>query len=124
MELLRVLHTSSSTPLAAAGVYTSAWQRASRHPLDPTAQTKPFGHDFGWLEGYIESDQASAAGGLLVQQGLVQATPRVQPSFTYWPGQAKFFRIRLMSQWVRLVYTNGAVAQTRLELLFYMVFDG
>lgn len=97
---------SSTTPLGIAGVFTGT-----------TFDAK----DFATLSISVTSDASSAAGGISVQYSQDGTNWDHIHTFTYTTGgNGLSYNLPVEMRYVRIVYTNGAVAQTsfRLQSLF------
>lgn len=106
-----VPHTLTDTALGAAEVFTSAWQRVKAYPL-VTDAVVPIVHDRARLVGLVYSD---AAGSLVVQSSLDGATIMWASAAMAYAGALATngdFNFVIPGSFVRLVYTNGGVAQT------------
>jgi hypothetical protein len=92
---------SSSTPLAAAGVFTGTSE-------DMT--------DWGVLEIAVYSDVASATDGLSVQQSTDGTNWDHTDEYTVPAATGKNYSIQRISQYFRIVYTNGGTIQAEFRL--------
>lgn len=96
------LGNRTNTPLGINGVFTgSGWQDTL---------------DYGVLSVNISTDQASATDGLDVQWSNDGTNIRDHDKFTMLAGDSKTFTFGPAERYYRLVYTNGAVAQTAFHL--------
>ena len=105
---MKIRHCYTTANLGIAGVFTSDWQQ----------------HKSQRLQGTIYADQASALNGIVVEQspnGGVTVTHRATQ--TLFTGDRILFDIQLTSAWVRIIYTNGGVAQGAFSLDANLVGD-
>ena len=91
----------STVPLGAAGVFTAPWEDVSRYATILVS---------------VLSSAASAASGLSVQFGIAAQQTDVTRTFTVAAGVSSNIAVLVPGRWMRLVYTNGAVAQTSFTL--------
>jgi hypothetical protein len=91
----------STLPLLAAGVYTGLWEDASR---------------FSSLTVSVLTNQASAAQGLVLQFGNNSQQVDITKTYTVAASVATIQSLPVVGRWVRVVYTNGATAQTSFNL--------
>lgn len=93
---------SSTTPLGANGVFTGAAFDAK---------------DFATLSISVKSDQSSAVNGISVQYSQDGTNWDHTHTYTYIAGgNGLSYNLPLEMRYVRVVYTNGAVAQTSFRL--------
>lgn len=92
---------SSSTPLAGGATFTGEW-------IDIT--------DYGIIYVNTYSDVASATNGLEVQQSSDGTNADHDDVYSINAGSAKNFAINPYAQYLRVVYTNGAAAQSEFRL--------
>lgn len=96
---------SSTTPLGISGVFTGEWIDTSN-----------------WGIAYIStySDVASADDGLCIQQSTDATNADHSDCFSITASTGKNFAINLHANYLRVMYTNGASAQTefRLQCIF------
>lgn len=97
---LSVFNTTSA-PLGANGVFTGAFEDCSRYST---------------LRVCVLSNAASAAGGLSVQFGLTAAQADSAKSYTLLAGTPLVAVTGVEGRYFRVVYTNGASAQTSFSL--------
>jgi hypothetical protein len=65
----------------------------------------------------VYADQASAAGGLVVEVSSDETNWYVKHAFSYQnPGEENDYPVTLTRRYLRVTYTNGAVAQTVFDL--------
>ncbi|MBT8342937.1 MAG: hypothetical protein KJP07_23255 [Desulfatitalea sp.] len=95
------LNNSTATPLGAGLTFTGEW-------LDIT--------EFGVAYINIYADVASATDGLAVQQSSDAVNPDHDDIYSISAGSAKNFAVNPHSQYMRIVYTNGANPQTAFRL--------
>lgn len=126
--MARVSHTESRTALAAAGVYTSTFQRVTAHPRggyglevalgNLAVATRPLAWEPATLIGLISTDQN---GTLNIDFSLDGSTTHFTASQAVTGGTPMIFRISLLTcKYIRLRYVNGAVVQTTLELAAWL----
>lgn len=94
-------YNNSSVPLTATASYTGTWEDMSRYTSITVS---------------VISDQTSATNGLIVQFGLTAAQVDYTRRFTVSAGTISSFPISTAGRWVRVLYTNGAIAQTSFSL--------
>lgn len=94
-------YNSTTAPLAAAGVFTAPWEDVSRYATILVS---------------VLSNAASATLGLSVQFGITSQQPDATGRFTVAAGVASNMAILVPGRWMRIVYTNGATAQTTFSL--------
>lgn len=93
---------SSQTPLAEDAVFTG-------DSIDT------LGYTIAQIAVY--ADQASAAGGLVVEVSSDETNWYVKHQFSYQnPGEENDYPVTLTRRYLRVTYTNGAVAQTVFDL--------
>jgi hypothetical protein len=92
---------SSSTPLGGGAVFTGT-------SIDVL--------NYAIIAINVTADQASATNGLSVQQSSDGTNWDHDDSYTISAGIAKNFTVQPYAQYMRVVYTNGAVAQTAFRL--------
>ena len=113
-----ILHVSSTTPLAAAGLFTSSWQQVRLYPLAEGATSIPIVWDRNRIRGSVITDQASAANGFQVQfaneDDQSDSFPAYQAALA--ANIPTVFDVQLSAKYVRIELTNGATPQTLLEL--------
>jgi hypothetical protein len=95
------LNNSSNVPLGIGGIFTGAATLIK---------------DASSIAVAVHSDAASATDGLAVQQSADGTNWYWDDVFTIQAGAAKVFTIPPHLEYLRVVYTNGAVAQTDFEL--------
>ena len=88
---------SSTALLAANGVFTGQWE--SSLPYSAIS-----------VEAF--SDKASAANGLVIQQSQDGINPDITDPYSVVASQGFATIVNLVGAWFRVVYTNGASAQT------------
>ena len=93
---------STETPLLAAGVFTG-------DSIDTL--------DYSAISMVVHSDVASATDGLMVQYSANGSVWHDGECYTILAGATKFFTPTLQAQYVRVVYTNGAINQTGVYFL-------
>jgi len=103
---------ATTTVLGAGGVYTGAWVDTA-----PTGGDTPM---FKSLIGGTSSDQTSATNGVSIEQSHNQSNICNQTTMTTalagTGNYAAAWEVRIVARYVRIVYTNGATAQTRFSL--------
>lgn len=73
--------------------------------------------DFGFIFVNVYADQASATDGLSIQQSQNGAHWHWTDEYTIAATSGKTFSIQPSMRYIRVVYTNGGVAQTEFELV-------
>ena len=73
--------------------------------------------DYSYVFVNVYSDQASATDGLVIQQSQDGAHWRWDDKYTIQASSGKTFSIQPAMRYIRVQYTNGAVAQTEFELI-------
>lgn len=108
-----VLDVVNNTPLlAGAGTYVG----------DPV-----YVNGYTHISGFVFSDVDSAANGLIIEQGLSEAdfpagtaaTTSVTRSLFGITGgdmESNSFAVQIVAPWARIIYINGAAAQTEFKL--------
>jgi len=117
----------AGTALAAAAVYTGPWQETVFAPdITDLADTDipALGTDKRRLEGYIIADQASAAGGVVVDYSVNGATALFTTTLGALAAGLPFFiDLPLLAKFMRLRVTNGAVAQAVFVVQLFLAQD-
>ena len=98
---LNIEFFSTTTPLGIGGVFTSS----SIEILS-----------YGKISGLCFADQASAANGLEIQQSLDDTNWDFSTQFSVVASTGFSFSVPVTGRFVRIRYTNGAVAQTTFRL--------
>jgi hypothetical protein len=105
----------SVTVLAASATWTGEWKRILYLPLSTDTEIPVHMPWARYVSGVAFADQS---GTLRVQQSNDGSTVHFQEDFAVTAGatgSAAFLR-RIYSPWVRLLYINGAVAQTSFSI--------
>lgn len=92
---------TTTTPLGIDGVFTGDWQDTL---------------DYGTISINVNSDQNSATDGLDVQWSIDGVTVDDHDYFSILANNPKTFTFGPANRYVRIVYTNGGVAQTSFNL--------
>lgn len=92
---------SSATPLGISGVFTGTG-------VDVTA--------YASATVTVFADQASAANGLSIQQSINGTNWDITDTYTVSASSSKNIAVPIFGQYLRVVYTNGGVAQGALRL--------
>lgn len=119
------LHTVTTTVLAAAGLYRSTFQRVRYEPQPAAATGKPLAFEGKVLNGVVSADVNSAAAGFFAEfsaDGVVVAYTTNGMLYTAANGELTF-SFPIHAPFVRLSFTNGAVAQATF-LLGAWISDG
>jgi hypothetical protein len=95
------LGNSTSTPLAGGAAFTGEW-------IDIT--------EYGIIYVSTYSDVASATDGLCIEQSSDAVNTDHDDCYTINAGSAKNFSINPFAQYMRVIYTNGAGAQSAFRL--------
>jgi len=97
----KVVIASTTTPLGAAGVYTSGAFDAL---------------NYGRVTLLVLSNVASAADGVEIQQSIDGTNWDYSTQNSALAGVGRAVTVELVARWVRIRYTNGAAAQTTFRL--------
>ena len=94
-------NNSTSTPLGIGGVFTGTATEVL---------------DYAIASIVVYTDQTSAADGLSIQQSSDGTNWDLTDEFTIPASKGKVFSVQTACKYLRVVYTNGAVAQTEFRL--------
>jgi len=100
IEGVRLFHTT--TLLAAGGVYPSDWFFARNH---------------SFITGSVTSN---VSGTLKIEHSPDRATVTAEDTHALGAGEKIKYKLTLTEDWVRVVYTNGATAQSSFSLSAYL----
>ncbi|KAG5183106.1 hypothetical protein JKP88DRAFT_273081 [Tribonema minus] len=95
------LYNNCSSPLAGGEVYTGLWEDVSRYASVVVSAI---------------SNVASATTGMQIQFGLTSAQSDVSRAYTLAAGAGTSVTLAVPGRWVRVLYTNGPVAQASFAL--------
>lgn len=118
--------TGTAATITAAGelmVKPAAAVSSDNSTQTPLAEDATFTGDSIDTLGYttaqiaVYADQASAAGGLVVEVSSDETNWYVKHEFSYQnPSEENDYPVTLTRRYLRVTYTNGAVAQTVFDL--------
>ncbi len=118
--------TGTAATITAAGelmVKPAAAVSEDNSTQTPLAEDATFTGDSIDTLGYtiaqiaVYADQASAAGGLVVEVSSDETNWHVKHTFSYQnPSEENDYPVTLTRRYLRVTYTNGAVAQTVFDL--------
>lgn len=100
---------STTTPLGILGVFTGQWVNIVQ---------------YGIIYINVYSDVASATDGLLIEQSSDGVNADHDDAYTVPAGSGKTYSINPYAKYMRIDYTNGAVAQTEFRLQVIAKQDG
>jgi len=121
--MARILAFLTTTNLAANGVYTGGWVRIAAEPGLPTDTDIQMRFEKRRLRLIAWSNVGSAVGGLAVQFSVDGTTAIPGPTATVVANVPFYFDVQLFGQFVRPVYTNGAVGQAFFVLAGWLEED-
>lgn len=117
-------YIGASNPLPVYGRSDVDNNNSTTTPLDADATFTGTSTDilnYASMSLLVEADQASATGGLKVQYSYDESTWHDGEAYTIPADTTKFFTPPKQARYMRVVYTNGAVAQTSFKL--YMMLN-